>query len=157
MAEAVGCEGLARRRHHEVEVVDRHRIDDRPQFGVDRDAQRRARLLLSNVDEPVVNVLTAHAGHIADSLPGIEQQSERQARLRADRVLVLEARNIRFAPSLPSLFAQPGALDANSRVIGSDSYLNGISEHLRLERKNSRRAGRLAFGVNAGSAHAVLL
>jgi len=54
----------------------------------------------------------------------------------------------RFAPSLPSLFAQPGALDANSRVIGSDSYLNGISEHLRLERKNSRRAGRLAFGVN---------
>lgn len=107
MAEAVGCEGLARRRHHEVEVVDRHRIDDRPQFGVDRDAQRRARLLLSNVDEPVVNVLTAHAGHIANSLPGIEQQSERQARLRADRVLVLEARNIRFAPSLPSLFAQP--------------------------------------------------
>jgi hypothetical protein len=49
-----------------------------------------------------------------------------------------------FHPSLLS----PGALDANSRVIGSDSYLNGISEHLRLERKNSRRAGRLAFGVN---------
>lgn len=103
MAEAVGCEGLARRRHHEVEVVDRHRIDDRPQFGVDRDAQRRARLLLSNVDEPVVNVLTAHAGHIADRLPGIEQQSERQARLRADRVLVLEARNIplRSKSSIP--------------------------------------------------------
>src|SRR5262249_20527134 len=64
----------------------------------------------------VADVLAAHAHHIAAPLCGVEQQREREARLRADRMMRLELRDLIFRPRVESVALDGRELDVCRRV-----------------------------------------
>src|SRR5262245_5093975 len=63
---------------HECQMVTGCCFDDGRKGGVQRNDQFNAGLLLLDVESTVADVLRAHAGHIATTLSGVEQERERK-------------------------------------------------------------------------------
>ena len=89
----------------------RRGVEHRAQFGMHRDRQRDAGLLLFHRQHAVADMLAAHAHHIAAPLRRVEQQCEREARLGADRMMRLELRDLVIGPSVESVALDRALLD----------------------------------------------
>ena len=80
---------------------------------------------LVHLDDIAAHVLAAH-GHDIGAAPSREQQQrESEPRLRADRMMRLELRDLFFDPRVDS--GRPGAdgLDLGGRVVGAHAFLDG--------------------------------
>lgn len=103
VAEAIRGERFAERRDEEGQVAGGRGGDDYLQFGQDRDGEGDglavAVLCLGQSDPALLDVLRAEPDDVRPPLPGIEHERQRQSRLAADRVILLE---------LPDLFHRPG-------------------------------------------------
>ena len=86
-------------------MLARRGVEHRLQFGMHRDRQLDAGLLLLDRQHarPLADVLAPHADDIAAPLCGVEQQREREARLGADRMMRLELRDLVVGPSVESV------------------------------------------------------
>src|SRR5262245_44835016 len=93
--------------------------------------QLGAGLLLLHHERAVADVLAAHAYHVGAPLRGIEQQREREARLRADGMIRLELRDLVFRPRVESVALDRALLDVCGRV---------RAQVAALERKLAERA-----------------
>jgi hypothetical protein len=76
-------------------VLARRGVEHRLQVRMHRNRERLASLLLFHCEHAVADVLATHPHHIAAPLPGVEQQRERKARLRADQKMRLELCNFK--------------------------------------------------------------
>src|SRR5262245_39214857 len=111
LAEGVAAVWLASRGDQERQVFARRHIEDRAQMRMHRDCERRVRFLLLHVQRAVLDVLPSHADHIAAPLAGIEQQREREAWLRADRMMRLELRDLFLGPRMEAVALDRALLD----------------------------------------------
>src|SRR5262245_15475960 len=93
-----------------------------------RDHERLVGLLLANAEhvphasrtqalvKAITEMLPSHAHDIGAPLRGVEQQREREARLRADRMISLKLRDLIFRPRVESVALDGCELDVCGRV-----------------------------------------
>src|SRR5262245_55572372 len=110
-------------------------VEHRLQVRMHGNGQGRAGLFLLYGEHALANVLAAHAQDIAAPLCGVEQQREREARLRADRMMRLKLRDLFLAPRVESVAFDRRELDV-CRWIAAQVATG------RLERKLAERAQR---------------
>lgn len=84
---------------------------------MDPDRETGIRFLLSDVNKITVDVLPSHCDRIGATLTGEEHQSQRQTRLRPDRMPILELLNFVFSPGMKTVARNPEPTDPNRRVI----------------------------------------
>jgi membrane fusion protein, heavy metal efflux system len=97
-------------------MLARRGVEHRAQFGMHRDRQRDAGLLLFHREHAVADVLAAHLDDIAAPLRRVEQQRQREARLAADRMMCLELRDLVVSPGVESVALDGRQLDVCGRV-----------------------------------------
>src|SRR5262249_15260692 len=113
----VGSEWLAGFGDEERQMLAWRGVKHCLQVRMHRNPHRLAGLLLFHHMQPaVLEVLAAHANHIGTALPGVEQQCEREARLRADRMMRLELLDLIFRPRVESVALDKCELDVCGRV-----------------------------------------
>src|SRR6516164_8532771 len=94
---------FAEMRHQKCFDADRRgRLDDRAQFGMQRNLKVRlfAAVGLALIDDEKIarNALASELDHIAATLPGIKQQGEGESCFATDRISRLEPLDLRFRP-----------------------------------------------------------
>src|SRR5262249_60512111 len=89
-AEMVAAVWLAGRSDKEGQMLARRGGEHLGKRRMHWDHQRRPGLFLAHRDRAILHVLAAHLDHIAASLRRVEQQRERETRLRANRMTRLE-------------------------------------------------------------------
>src|SRR6184192_659573 len=93
-------------------MLARRGVEHRLQLGKNRyRRQLGAGLLLFHCERAVADVLAAHADHVGAPLRGVEQEREREARLRANGMMRLELRNLFFGPCVKSVAPDGCELD----------------------------------------------
>src|SRR6516165_8019552 len=80
------------------------------------DRERLVGFLLLHMQPAVADMLPPHLDDIASALRGVEQERERKARLRADRMMRLELRDLVFVPRVESVALNGALLDVGGRV-----------------------------------------
>src|SRR5262249_11968890 len=97
-------------------MLARRSVEHRAQFGMHRDRERLASLLLLHRKHAIANVLAAHLDDIAAPLAGVDQQRERKARLRADWMMRLKLRDLVLGPRMEPITFNRTQLDVGCRV-----------------------------------------
>src|SRR5262249_11213608 len=97
-------------------MLARRGVQHRLQMRVHRNRQRDAGLFLPHREHAALDVLAAHADHVGAPLYGIEQEREREARLRADWMMRLELRDLFLGPRVESVALDGRELDVCGRV-----------------------------------------
>src|SRR5262249_60185823 len=83
-----------------------------------RQLQGRAGLLLTDVQQPVADVLWSHAHNITASLCGVEQKLDRKAGARSKLVVATKRCNLFLAPCAKTLpFLWDLSPDVSCRVV----------------------------------------
>ena len=77
-----------------------------------------AGLVLPDAHEAVAHMLAADAHHVGSPLPGEQQQGESQAGARADRVMLLELRNLRIRPAMETIGFHADGAHVAGRIVG---------------------------------------
>jgi len=80
VSDARACERLSLRCDKERVSVLWHALDGLGQCGRNRNAKVRLRLLLTDFDEPVFNVLPAHTDNVGAALAGVERKQQCETR-----------------------------------------------------------------------------
>src|SRR5262249_46269461 len=106
-AEMVVAVGLAGRGDQKRQVFARRGVKHRAQLRMNRNQKLNAGLALFDVEGwPVrclTDVLPPHADDIGTPLRAVEQEREREARLRADWVIPLKLRDLGVGPTMESV------------------------------------------------------
>lgn len=110
VGEARRREGLAVFGHEEGEVFTRRRCRIPVAWG---ELGRRPPFpfFLTYCEHAITDVLTAHPNHVAAALTRVEQERQREPRLRSYLVLGLELGNVVLAPGLEALRLGSDSLD----------------------------------------------
>ncbi|MNE18703.1 hypothetical protein D3C80_1117530 [compost metagenome] len=115
---------------------------------MDRQLQKRLRLLLPHQDGAPLDVLSPHLAHVAGALRGVEQQIERQALSGSYRPVRLELGDVRLCPHREALRSDLQRFDADCRIVRSPLTRHGKRQHPPQHlHQIVRRRRRLRFAV----------
>jgi len=91
-----------------------------------RHRDRHAGFLLRDREHAVLDMLASHADHVAAPLAGVEQQCVREPRLRADRMVCLESRDLVVGPTVEAFRGRRRELDARGYVFLAQTFGNAV-------------------------------
>src|SRR5262245_4762176 len=116
LGEMVAAIWLAGRGDQKCQMLAWARVEYRLQVRMHRNCQRDAGLLLLHREHAALDMLPPHADYVGAPLCGVEQEREREARLRADGVMRLELRDLFLGPRVESIALDCARLDVGGRV-----------------------------------------
>ena len=123
--ERIAAIWLAGRGDQKRQVLARRGVEHRLQVRMHRDCQRDASLFLLHREYAVADMLPPYLYDITTPLRRVEQQCEREARLRPDRMMRLELRNLVLGPGVIAITLDRALLDVCRRVRAQPSAFDG--------------------------------
>src|SRR5262245_6458484 len=144
-AEMIRAVWLASRGDEKCQVLARRRVEHRLPVRMHRDRrQLGAGFLLFHCERAIADVLAAHADHVGAPLRGVEQEREREARLRADRMMRLELRDLFFGPCVKSVALDGCELDVCRWIVSPvAARARKLAERAQGREPTARRMRRL--------------